>query len=389
MAAPICRSRLSNITIFSKFIRNGNDSKPIRHSFNKTFCRAYNQTRNTGLSWRNIRIGASIGLLSSVFAGKMMKDALATTELRPASRTEKGIIDIGDQNITLYQFQSCPYCCKVRATLDFFGFPYSVVEVNSITKSQLNFSDYKKVPVLVVDGKQGDTDFSLQFCDSSLIMSALASYVFDQNTPLNKLQACYPGIKEQKGRKTVWEFPNKYFIMYGDNIADNRSEKERSEERKWRKWVDEVLMHTISPNVYRTPRESLEAFHHFSDWGEWEKNFSTPTRLFVVYAGAVAMYFIGRIVKKRHNIKDNSRESLYEACDTWMEAVGSGLFFHGDKPGLVDLSVYGALHSFQGCQAFKDLMQCHKVKDWYERTEEQIDTHQGAMLLGKKPAHHP
>lgn len=73
----------------------------------------------------------------------------------------KGVIDIGPQKFTLYQFQSCPYCCKVRAALDYFGFPYDVVEVNSVTKSQIKFSEYKKVPILVVDGKFGDSEFTL------------------------------------------------------------------------------------------------------------------------------------------------------------------------------------------------------------------------------------
>lgn len=36
------------------------------------------------------------------------------------------------------------------------------------------------------------------------------------------------------------------------------------EERKWRKWVDDVLVHVLSPNVYRTPSEALQAFHWFS-----------------------------------------------------------------------------------------------------------------------------
>ncbi|HIP93925.1 MAG TPA: hypothetical protein EYH20_01140, partial [Leucothrix sp.] len=31
--------------------------------------------------------------------------------------------------ITLYQFKSCPFCCKVRALLNFIKKPYKVVEV--------------------------------------------------------------------------------------------------------------------------------------------------------------------------------------------------------------------------------------------------------------------
>jgi hypothetical protein len=36
------------------------------------------------------------------------------------------------------------------------------------------------------------------------------------------------------------------------------------EERRWRQWADNVLMHTLSPNTYRTWDEALEAFNMFS-----------------------------------------------------------------------------------------------------------------------------
>lgn len=36
------------------------------------------------------------------------------------------------------------------------------------------------------------------------------------------------------------------------------------DERKWRKWVDDVYVHVLSPNVYRSPSEAFEAFQWFS-----------------------------------------------------------------------------------------------------------------------------
>jgi microsomal prostaglandin-E synthase 2 len=40
------------------------------------------------------------------------------------------------------------------AFLDYHDIPYKVVEVNPMGKKELKWSDYKKVPVLVVDGEQ-------------------------------------------------------------------------------------------------------------------------------------------------------------------------------------------------------------------------------------------
>lgn len=57
----------------------------------------------------------------------------------------------GNVKLTLYQFTTCPFCCKVRAYLDYYGYSYDVVEVNSLTKKQLDWSTgYKGVPVLAV-----------------------------------------------------------------------------------------------------------------------------------------------------------------------------------------------------------------------------------------------
>ena len=40
------------------------------------------------------------------------------------------------------------------AFLDFYDIPYKVVEVNPINKKEIKWSDYKKVPILKVDGDQ-------------------------------------------------------------------------------------------------------------------------------------------------------------------------------------------------------------------------------------------
>ena len=53
----------------------------------------------------------------------------------------------------------------------------------------------------------------------------------------------------------------------------------------------------LSPNVYRSPREALQAFRYFSDVGEWEQNFSTLECNMLIYIGAAVMYFMGKYLK--------------------------------------------------------------------------------------------
>ncbi len=73
-----------------------------------------------------------------------------------------------------------------------------------------------------------------------------------------------------------------------------------SEERKWRKWVDDHLVHVLSPNIYRTPSEAFQAFKYFSRVGDWKNIFSTLEHQFVIYVGTAAMYILGKVLKKRY-----------------------------------------------------------------------------------------
>lgn len=55
----------------------------------------------------------------------------------------------------------------VSAFLDYYDIPYKVVEVNPISKKEIKWSDYKKVPILMVDGEQL-VDSSGSCCHNSL-----------------------------------------------------------------------------------------------------------------------------------------------------------------------------------------------------------------------------
>lgn len=156
-----------------------------------------------------------------------------------------------------------------------------------------------------------------------------------------------------------------------------------SEERYWRKWADDVLVHTLSPNVYRSTKEAFQAFNWFSDVGEWESNFPAWERQFIIYVGASAMYLVGKRLKKRHNLKDDVRESLYDECNKWVREINhkGTQFMGGDKPNLADLAVFGILNSIEGCEAFKDLLEHTKIGKWYFEMKDVVSQHQGARFV--------
>lgn len=70
-------------------------------------------------------------------------------------------------------------------------------------------------------------------------------------------------------------------------------------ERDWRKWVDSNFIHVISPNVYRTFSEALDAFEWFDKAGDWANLFNTFERYSVYYLGSVIMYLLSTKLKKK------------------------------------------------------------------------------------------
>jgi microsomal prostaglandin-E synthase 2 len=251
------------------------------------------------------------GAISFSFAASSFTTAVAKE--RPSS-------EFIPKDLVLYQYEACPFCNKVKAFLDYHDLPYKIVEVNPLGKKEIKWSDYKKVPILMVDGKQLN--------DSSAIIDKLDSQIH----------------------------PNK-----------GRLPTDAEEEEKWRRWVDEHLVHILSPNIYRSASEALESFDYITTHG----NFSTLERLTGKYVGAAAMYFVSKKLKKKHNITDE-RASLYEAANAWVEALNNRLFMGGSKPNLADLAVFGVLRPIRYLQSGRDMVANTNIGAWYSRMEDAV-----------------
>ncbi|MCL7043320.1 hypothetical protein MKW94_014885 [Papaver nudicaule] len=223
------------------------------------------------------------------------------------------------KEVVLYQYEACPFCNKVKAFLDYYDIPYKVVEVNPLSKKEIKWSEYKKVPILTVDGEH--------LVDSSDIIDKLGAKI-------------HP-------KKAV--------------VSDSDGE---TEEKKWRGWVDSHLVHVLSPNIYRNSTEALESFDYITSNG----NFSYTEKITVKYAGAVAMYFVSKKLKKKYNITDE-RAALYEAAETWVDALDGREFLGGPKPNLADLAVFGVLRPIRYLRSGKDMVEHTRIGDWYSRME--------------------
>ncbi|CAH0486257.1 unnamed protein product [Peronospora farinosa] len=220
-------------------------------------------------------------------------------------------------SVVLYQYEPCPYCCKVKAVLDYLNIPYKVVEVNPVTKKETKaFTDYSKVPVVRIDDEV--------VVDSSVIISRLRDLV----------------------------------MSFNDEDTEGLEEEEL-----WRQWVDKKLIVLTPPNIYRTIPEALQAF----DYCLTEGKFTPMERRVSKYVGAVVMYLIAKRSKKKYEI-DDERQALYSALDNWVDAIGDKRpFLGGNEPNMADLSVFGVLRAMHGLDTYNDIMRETNIKPWFTR----------------------
>lgn len=121
--------------------RGATSSQTQYHSAKHLFSNHYSsgKSKNVNWSYRTKLIAGSclvfgFSLSSRAFCNsrKFSADAMASIP-----------------SIKLYQYNTCPFCCKARTYLDYYGINYEVVEVNPLTRKEMKFSEYRKVPFIV------------------------------------------------------------------------------------------------------------------------------------------------------------------------------------------------------------------------------------------------
>ncbi|MEE9444744.1 MAG: glutathione S-transferase N-terminal domain-containing protein [Cocleimonas sp.] len=212
--------------------------------------------------------------------------------------------------ITLYQFQACPFCSKVRALLTFIKQPYEVVEVTPRSMKELKgITEHRKVPVLT-DG------------DQVIVESA-----------------------------TIIEHINTHYAK----LPINENDKE------WTDWLDKTLVHYLPPLVYPDFKTAYANIKTISPTGGIKG-------LMIPFFGALIMPKVAQKMKDKHNIKDPQAEFL-TAIDHWVDNGLKGQdFFNETGASFVDCSVFGVLNSVEKLGTV-DLAKNHNpvFSDWYAR----------------------
>lgn len=224
---------------------------------------------------------------------------------------------------TIYQYLICPFCNRVKSYLDYCGIEYDAIEVNPLTKSEINFPvTTKKVPIAFINGTKVE--------DSAKIIEV---------------------ITEMGNRGELKSFPDKEFFT--------------SDTPEWNEWSEKKLAVMLYPNITRTMEESWECFEYAGKVPTW----NPAQQLLVRAAGTVAMSLANGKIKKKYNIVDERKE-LKETLDVWCDALKGQKFLHGDKPTMPDILVFGVLKSIQGLRTFNEVMADNAVlKTWYDNVE--------------------
>ncbi|KAK4390819.1 protein FREE1 [Sesamum angolense] len=263
----------------------------------------FSTTTNKGSSARSHWFSCN-GIAAQAVAGTILFSVATTALVEEVHAKEPVQSKFRPNDVILYQYEACPFCNKVKAFLDYYDIPYKVVEVNPISKKEIKWSDYKKVPILMVDGEQ--------MVDSSDIIDKLTRKIHPSGAI--------------------------------DSVAED-------EEKKWR------------------GLGSITTDHELVDYVSFpQSNFSFTERIAAKYAGAAAMYFVSRKLKKKYNITDE-RAALYEAAETWVDALKGRDFLGGTKPNLADLAVYGVLRPIRYLKSGRDMVENTRIGDWYSRME--------------------
>ena len=170
-----------------------------------------------------------------------------------------------DLNITLYQYLICPFCSRVKSYLDYSKIPYSAVEVNPLTKGELQSinSKLKKVPIAIVDGVVVE--------DSLAIIRAIGEHDHRSSESFNQL----------------WTSDTDY----------------------WSEWSEKKLAVMLYPNITRSFEESWECFAYAADVATWNAFMRAAVRV----AGPLFMSLANGKIKKKYGIVNEREGDLRSA----------------------------------------------------------------------------
>eukprot|EP00116_Pleurobrachia_bachei_P012848 sb/3473110/ len=131
------------------------------------------------------------------------------------------------------------------------------------------------------------------------------------------------------------------------------------------------------------------------------------------YIGAMAMFKIGKTLKRRHNLAEDVRIDMYAALRKWTKGLEGRPFNGGDTPNMADIEMWGMCSAFHGMPTWQDACQntkiagmratpfpkgegkpcpigqrsdqLHKFSGWYSRMEDYLGEKSAVGLIPANP----
>jgi microsomal prostaglandin-E synthase 2 len=226
--------------------------------------------------------------------------------------------------ITLFQFQLCPFCHKVRAALELKGVTYQKVEVAPGNKKELPdlpIDAPRKVPVLQI----GD------------------EIIWDSTDILLQIDRLVP---------------------QGDLLTTRKPGERDEEVEAFEEWVDQELMPALPTVIYDTWPNAIKAANITAR----ESNFGLMDRFKVKVGGSLIMKLIVKRILKRVGRTDG-HAWLQECLDTAEQMVGDKNFVIGEKPTIADAALHGAFKCVEEFPIFEKISSRSTLKAWYDRIQ--------------------
>jgi microsomal prostaglandin-E synthase 2 len=227
------------------------------------------------------------------------------------------------QPVTLFQFELCPFCHKVRAGLELKGIPFRKVEVNPMTKKELPglpAGAPRKVPVLQTGG------------DTVADSTAILAYLEDK-------------------------LPGK--VKFTPSDAAARKLSDEIEE-----WVDTDFTFALPTVIYGTWGEAIKAAQVTAR----SSNFGFFQNVGVRAGGSLIMHQVAKRLLKKRGKTDAHRwvEENVNQVETWL---GDRDFLTGAEVSLGDVAVHGAMSCVRDFPVFAEIMRRPRVAAWFQRVQ--------------------
>ena len=220
----------------------------------------------------------------------------------------------GDRlQMTLYQYAICPFCNKVKALLDYAQQDYDVIEVNPLTKQELNQlqvdKSYRKVPILTITTTSSTTSITTSTAsddDESTEASATAERLSPKQLQYNGSDdIMLQGLLQQESIISSLE-GKQWKVNSGDGTGTNKTATSASmmtvdeftsspSSIKWTEYANDELAPLLYPNLCNTLGNSYQAFNYVKD----VKHFTSFQRFSIQAIGSIAMYMAASKVKSK------------------------------------------------------------------------------------------